>query len=335
MNFENIKLEKGMYAVPGKTFSDVLCELDPDADYKGSNLESLDAFGRQLKRFDIKVNGASSDQVQKFFQTTSSAALFPEYVSRAVRQGMEEANLLSDIVATVTKIDSLDYRSISSVPTKNEKELKDVAEGAVIPQTGIRTNENLVKLNKRGRMLVASYEALKYQRLDLFTVTLRQIGAYIARQQLNDAVNTIISGDGNNNEAEQIAATVSGKISYADLLKLFNALDPYRLNTIICSPKMTEQLMMLEEFKNPLCGFNFQGTGNLGTPLGAKLIRTAAAADDKLVGIDKTCALEMVVASDVAVDYDRLIDRQLERAAITSTAGFAKIFGDASKVVKI
>ena len=64
-------------------------------------------------------------------------------------------------------------------------------------------------------------------------------------------------------------------------------------------------------------------------------INKIASMKAELVGLDKNCALEMVVASDVAVDYDRLIDRQLERAAITSTAGFAKIFKDASKVLKI
>lgn len=333
MNFETIKLEKGMYAVPGKSFSKVLGELDPDANYKGSTLEGLDAFGRQLKRFDIKVNGAGSSAVQKFFQSSDSAALFPEYVSRAVRQGMEEADALSDIVATVTKIDSLDYRSITSVPSEDEKELKDVAEGATIPQTNIHTNENLVKLNKRGRMLVASYEALKYQRLDLFTVTLKQIGAHIARQQMQDAVNTLVNGDGNNNAAEIVSAATAGTLTYADLLKLYTKLDPYKLNTMIVSPEMLGTLMQLDEFKNPLCGINFQNSGNSGTPLGAKLVKCSAA--EGVIGLDKSCALEMVVASDVAVDYDKLIDRQLERAAITSTAGFAKIFADASKVLSV
>lgn len=333
MSYENLKLEKGMYAVPGKSFSKVLSELDPDANYKGSALENLDAFGRQLKRFDIKVNGAASDSVQKFFQTSDSAALFPEYVSRAVHQGIEEADCLSDIVATVTNIDSLDYRSITSVPTEDEKELKEVAEGAIIPQTNIRTNENLVKLNKRGRMLVASYEALKYQRLDLFTVTLKQIGAYIARQQMKDAVNTLVSGDGNNNAAEVIAAANAGTLSYSDMLKLYTKLDPYKLNTLIASPEMIANLMQLDEFKNPLCGINFQGTGNSGTPLGAKVVKCNGV--EGIIGLDNTCALEMVVASDVAVDYDKLIDRQLERAAITSTAGFAKIFTDASKVLSV
>ncbi len=335
MSYENLKLEKGMYAVPNKTFTQVLSDLDPDANYKGSALEGLDAFGRQLKRFDIKVNGAGSDPVQKFFQTSDSAALFPEYVSRAVRQGIEEADCLGDIVATVTKIDSLDYRSITSVPTEEEKELKDVAEGAVIPKTNIHTNENLVKLHKRGRMLVASYEALRFQRLDLFTVTLKQIGAYIARQQMKDAVRTLTEGDGNNNAAEVIKAMESGVLSYGDLLNLYNKLDPHTLNTIIATPDMMVKLLSMEEFKNPLSGINFQGTGSVGTPLGAKFIRSKALDEGTIIGLDKSCALEMVVAGDISVDYDKLIDRQLERAAITSTSGFAKIFTDASKVLSV
>lgn len=335
MSFDTIKLEKGMYAVEGKSFTDVLKEYDPDENYKGTALEGLDAFGRQLKRFDIRVNGIGSDPVQKFFQSSDSAALFPEYVSRAVRQGMEEADHLKDIVATVTRVNGLDYRSITSTPTEDEKELKDVAEGAVIPQTNIHTNENLVKLSKRGRMLVASYEALKFQRLDLFTVTLKQIGAYIARQQMNDAVKTLINGDGNNNAADVVSVKTKGTLTYGDLLNLYNKLDPYALNTIIATPEMMAKLLELSEFKNPLCGINFQGTGEMGTPLGAKFVRSSAAGSGKLIGLDKNCALEMVVASDISVDYDKLIDRQLERAAITSTAGFAKIFKDAGIVLDV
>ena len=93
--------------------------------------------------------------------------LFPEYVARAVRQGMEQADILPGVVASTTVFDGLDYRSITSMPTDEEKELKIVSEGAFIPETNIRTKENLVKLRKRGRSLVASYEAIRYQRLDL------------------------------------------------------------------------------------------------------------------------------------------------------------------------
>ena len=95
--YDSIKLEKGMYST-GRSLTDVLESLDPSDNYRGSELEGLDAFQRQLKRFDIRVGGTNSDQVQKFFETTSSAALFPEYVSRAVRKGIEQADHLGDIV---------------------------------------------------------------------------------------------------------------------------------------------------------------------------------------------------------------------------------------------
>ena len=101
--YENVKLEKGMYGQSGKSFLKVLESLDPSENYKGTALEGLDAFQRQLKRFDIHVKGAGSDMVEKFFHTSESSVLFPEFVSRVVRQGME-SDILPDITATVTNL---------------------------------------------------------------------------------------------------------------------------------------------------------------------------------------------------------------------------------------
>ena len=340
-HFENVKLEKGMYGRSGRTFSQTLEELDPSEHYRGTALEGLDAFQRQLKRFDIKVKGAGSDRVEKFFHPTESAVLFPEFVSRVVRQGMEEESILSAITATVTRFDGMDYRSIASVPTEAEKKLLRVEEGAEIPQTTIRTQENLVRLHKRGRMLVASYEAIRFQRLDLFSVTLRQIGAYIGRMHLEDAIKVLCDGDGNDNAAavfqvgtDPISGS-AGTLSYEALLDFWSQFDPYTMNTMLVSNDMMLAMLKLPEFQNPLTGLNFQGTGSLTTPLGAKLLRTSALGSGKIIGLDQNYALEQICGSEVTVEYDKLIDRQLERAAITSISGFAKLFGDASKVLTI
>ena len=333
-DFKNIKLEKGMYA-SSKGFTACLEELDPTENYKGTPLENLDAFQRQLKRFDIRVSGKGSDTVDKFFQTTDSAALFPEYVSRAVKQGMDDADVLSDLIASKTSIRGLDYRSITSVPSEDDKELKSVAEGASIPQTTIRTQENLVSLHKRGRMLVSSYEAIRFQRLDLFTVTLRQIGLYIARSQLNDAVNVLINGDGNNNAADKFNVAAAGTLDYTDLISFWNKFSPYELTSVIASPEMTQKLLSLPEFRDAAAGLNFHATGNMITPFGASLVKSAAVPSDLLIGLDKSCALEMVEAGGIITEYDKLIDRQLERATVTCTAGFSKIFPDASKVLSV
>ncbi|MBO5917751.1 MAG: phage major capsid protein, partial [Oscillospiraceae bacterium] len=73
----------------------------------------------------------------------------------------------------------------------------------------------------------------------------------------------------------------------------------------------------------------------LTTPLGATLLRTSALPEGKIIGLDRNYALEMVKGSDVLVEYDKLIDRQLERAAITSISGFAKLFDEAAKVLSV
>lgn len=313
---------------------------DPSEHYKGTPLEGMDAYQRQLKRFDIKVRGTGSDVVEKFFRTADSAILFPEYIARSVRQGMEEANLLPDITATVTKFEGLDYRSIASVPD-GEKELRRVEEGAQIPATTVKTQENLVRLHKRGRMLVASYEAIRYQKLDLFSVTLRQIGGHINRMLLEDAIDVLVYGDDNGNAAQvfhvgtDAIGGTAGTLDYGALVDFWAQFEPYEMNTLLVPSGVMVEMLKMSEFQNPLTGLNFQGTGKLTTPLGAKLLRTSAMEPGKLIGLDKRYALEMVQSGDVTVEYDKLIDRQLERAAITTIAGFAKIFQDAGKVLEL
>ncbi len=333
-HFDTVKLEKGMYNHMGRTFSQVLEEQDPSEQYKGTAIEGLDAFQRQLKRFDIKVKGAGSDIVDKFFATSQSAVLFPEYIARAVKVGMEEANILPDITATETRIDGMDYRSITSVH-EDEKQLKRVAEGAAIPSTTVKTQDSLVTLHKRGRMLVASYEAIRFQKLDLFSVTLRQIGAQIGRMHLEDAIDVILNGDGNNNPAKTTTTAGEDELSYDDLLEFWNGFEPYQLNTILAGSDMMLKLLSLSQMQDAAAGLTFHGTGKLITPMGAKVLRTSAVPEGRLIGLDRNYALELVKAGDVSVEYDKLIDRQLERAAITTISGYAKIFPDASQVLAL
>lgn len=339
MGYDNLKLEKGMYRQEGMSFTQVLESLDPSENYRGTALEGTDAFQRQLKRFGIRAKGAGSSPVEKFFRTMDSAVLFPEYIARTVRQGMEENDILPAITATTTVIDALDYRSIYSTATDDDKALQDVAEGETIPETEVKSKEHMITLKKRGRMLVASYEALRFQKLDLFGVMLRQIGAHIQKQQLSDAVKVLLDGDGNENAAVKYTvgtAPISGSkgtLAYDQLVEFWGKFDPYTMNTILCSTNTMTKMLKIPELQNPQTGLNFQGTGKLTTPLGAQLHRTGAVQDDMLIGLDNRFALEQVRAGDVLVEYDKLIDRQLERAAITSIAGFGKICTDAAAVL--
>lgn len=324
--YDSIKLEKGMYNLG---FTKTLESIDPSESYEGTDLAGLDAYERQLKRFNIKVKGQNSDVVETFFKSTDSAVLFPEFVRRSVKQGMESSNILSSIVATVTNVENDDYRTIKS--TNGNNVTSAVSETNELPKTTIQTKSNLVSMKKRGRIIASSYEALRNKRLDLFAITLRQIGADIAKAQLNDAVGVLVSGDETSNAATAVDPVSTNGIAYKDLIELWASFENYELNTILANTATMQALLALDELKDAQAILNFKGIGQMVTPLGATLHRVDTVAAKTIVGFDRNCALEMVQVGDLVVDCDRLIDKQLERAAVSSTAGFAKIFADAAK----
>lgn len=328
MAFDNIKLEKGLYTT-GKSFTQALEEIDPSENYKGTSLEGLDAYERQLKRFDIKVSGNNSDPVSKFFSTVDSAALFPEYVSRAVTLGISSNSKIDSIVATTTQIDNMDYRSITVGNTKNELKLADVNEGAQIPELNINLKSKLTKLKKHGKMLVASYESIKFQKLDLFTVMLRQIGEHIANSEFNQAVKLISS-----NSNVDFYTSFGKEYVYADLLEAWAMFTPYRMTHMIIGRELAPKLFAIPELNDSIAGFNFNSTGNPGTPLGAEILICDEIKNNDIFVIDKNYALEKVQAGGVMTEFDKLIDRQLERATISTITGFSQIYDSASLILQ-
>lgn len=305
MRCDSVRLEKGMYQEPGRTFSQVLESIDPSDQYIGTSLEGLDAFQRQLKRFDIRVKGAQSDTVEKFFATSESAVLLPEYVARAVRHGMEESDIVPMITASITQTNS---------------------EGQV--------NNTRVRFRKRGRMLVANYDAVRKQKIDWFSVILRQIGAYISHSRLEDAVDVLLNGDCDSKPA--VVTSLNGcEFGFDTMLGFWTEFDLYEMNTILASNDATFAILKMPELQKSISGFNLQYPCCGVMPFGAKLIRTSAVPPNTVVGLDKRFALEMVQVGEVAVEYDKLIDRQFERAAITTISGFSKIYEDASRILNI
>lgn len=330
--YEGIKLEKGMYTVGGKNFTGVLEELDPSENYKGTDLEGLDAYQRQLKRFGIKVSGEGCDTVEKFFSCTESAVLFPEFIARCVNQGINSLKDLESVVAVNTKVDAIDYRAVSSTTANVTGDA--VAEGSAMPSVNVATKSNLVSLKKHGRVFSSTYEVLRFQNLDVLTIILAKLGEDIANEQLQDAIEVLLNGDGTaSDKAAEVKVTPTSSLEYAHLLQLWEALGVYDLNTMVASIGTIKDILSLKEMQDAVAGLNFQGTGKIVTPIGAKLIKSSKVESNKIVGFDKNRALQMIQSGDIVIDCDKVIDRQLDRAAISVTTGFSKIFKDAVKVL--
>lgn len=320
--YNTLKLEKSLYNLAGKSFTQALSEQDPDTAYADTELRGLDAFERQLKRFDIKVCGENSDVVEKFFQTSESAVLFPEFVKRAIKQGMDNA-VLSEIVAATTSTNAIDYRGFS-VNSGSTAYSAATAQGNAIPETSITLDSNLVNLVKYGRVITTSYEAIRQQRLDLFAVTLKAIGAQISRAVVSQAIGVLTSG-------VTATAMVGATFNYSELVGFWGNFKDYDLTTIIASPKTMAAILGFEQMKYACA--DFMATGAVKTPFGATLIKSTAVSDDKLIGLDKSCAIEMINGSDIILEIDKLIDRQVDRTVVSVTTGFSKIIGEATKVL--
>ena len=148
MMYQELKLEKGMYHISGKSFSQVLEQADPSAQYADTPMEGLDAYERQLKRFEIHVAGPMCDRVEKFFSTTESAVLFPEFIRRAVRSGVEQS-ALSQVTAVNTQIEGGEY--VGGVLSDTEAYSTKTTQGAALPTATYLESSTVMRLDKFGR----------------------------------------------------------------------------------------------------------------------------------------------------------------------------------------
>lgn len=320
--YNTIKLEKGLYSITGKSFTQALSELDPDSNYAGTELEGLDAFERQLKRFDIKVSGRNSDRAEKFFASTESAVLFPEYVRRTIRQGIEEYSILDSTAAAVSYLDSIDFRAL--IVTSNDTSMSQ-NQGGKVPEGTVYVDSSATEMTKFGKGFKFSYETIRKQRLEALNVILKRLGAQIS-QEINKHIVENLTKD------ENTAVFKGSSITYDDLSKFWSSMNKCNMSVMICSPATLAMILSLDEMKHS--HYDFLSNGNVITPFGITIVKCNGITDKILMGIDKSCGFEAVFGTDVIVDIDKLVTTQCNEITATVTLGVAPLIKDAIKVLK-
>lgn len=320
--YNDVKLEKGMYHLTNKSFLQALEEADPSAQYAGSALSGLDAYERQLKRFDIRVSGANCDRVEKFFTTTESAVLFPEFIRRAVIQGMEEA-VLSKMVAVISKSESNRYQGCELTETA---QYTTTDAGAALPVSDITESTSVVTLQKYGRSIHASYEAVRQQRLDVFALMLRRIGKELADSVVSSAVTVLKTS------ASSSAISIGGEaLAYTDLANLYGNFTNFNMKAMLASPAVMAEILVMNQMEK----ISSQEVTEIRLPFGTRLICCPQLDNDSILGLDTDFALEQIQSSDVVLETDKLIDRQLDCMTISVNIAFRTLMADAVKMLSI
>ena len=198
--------------------------------------------------------------------------------------------------------------------------LTDQAE--TLPEATVTESTTATVLEKFGRLISASYEAIRQQRLDVFGVMLRSVGARLAVSVVKKAVAVL--------EADTTPITTSA-LTYDDLAALYGEFDCFDMTTVIASPAVASKIAAMDQLKE--CSAN--ADGKLILPFGSELVKTSAADNDTIIGIDRNFALEFITSTDLIMETDKLIDRQLDQMTVSITCGFRKITPDAVKVLTI
>lgn len=313
----------------GMTVSELLESDEYDASPVGC---PLDAFERQLALAGVKLGGKAPSTVELFYQQAPS--LLPEFMLREIKKGQAMRPELSHLVANSTTIASNSYTPFQIDTSDDDRfSLRPIGDGAEVPQLLVAEQNHSLRVKDYGLALKASYKALRYRTTSQFRVLLWYIGFKIQSDKIAMVVDTIVNGDGNSNAATVVNTASSGTLSYTDLVTLWSQFEPFEMNTMVCHIDRMQDILTLDEFKDPLAGYRFQNSGELFSPLGATLVRSDAVASDVVIGLDKRFAVEEVITQPLTIEYDKIIEQRFEEAVITESVTYAKVIKEAAVVL--
>ncbi len=324
------KFEKGMYQQAqklGLTMTQLLEKENP------SQREGLDAF--EFALFEQQIN-LKHDTVERFYRTNDDAVLFPEFINRNVRIGIEGLSAqdlsLADVIATTTTIDAAVYQTVNAQFSDKKLDFKKIAEGGEFPTVSISTANQSIKLAKIGVKLEATYEVLRRMKLPLFSIHMQLIGKRLAKRMVAYAIYNIINGDGNGNGAPKVTKA----LNYDNLLDFYLDMDNWEATVWLAKKVVLKEMLKLAEFKDSRL-FDTARTGTLATPFGNEVKKfnwtETTLADNQLIQLDKSASLEMIKETGAElIETDKVIDKQLEKTVISQVVGFSRIFTDAAQI---
>jgi hypothetical protein len=358
-NIADIKLDRRLYdQARGEkvTLTQLLERMDPSPE--GS---PLDAFERQLKRLGIKTktiyrpNGdvIYADALDAFYRTEESAVLFPEFISRTVREAIVQDTMLPYLIGQNTVINGDSYRSyyVDDQPSKQKK--KRVTEAAELPRVSIKGREQTVRIYKFGRAIESSYEALRRMQIDMLAIHVRRIAMEVAKDKVEEIIDVIKNGDGNNNAAPVLKMkadldgdATAGSLSTKGFLLYLMEFEEFPCNTLVAAKDAFIQLV-LANIPN-LSTTDLLKLLAQGTTVGISLSAPQLPSGDvrlfwhkdvptlQIYGVNRQYAIEQVTeaGSDIS-ESDKFITRQTSVLTISENNGYSKVFNEATKILNI
>lgn len=261
---------------------------------------------------------------------------------------------LDALIARSEGIQGQDYRSLYIVDDygTDAYRLKRVMEGTRIPATTLVSGEHFLQIHKFGRLLRATYEQLRRQRLDRIAFIIARMAMQADVDKVAIVLDTVINGDGNANTSSLVlnqtaldpgsaAGTLTLKAWLTFKGRFTNA---YSLDVVLAQEAAMMQLLLMPVNTvngTPLVllpGNDLGSLRNIGSRFNGSIGygQTADAPALKLVGWDSTQTVEEIfeIGGNVS-EVARFMEDQTQAMSQTEVVGYGIIDANGSKTLNI
>lgn len=311
--------------------------IDPSPRDEYGNIASpCDAFERHLMIKNIQLKG--TNQVSVEYVANNVEYLMAEMVLREIKAGMavKEQFDYRDCLAATVPAKGATYHPLyipdQDNATANQRRDHSLggraasAKGGEFPRMSIRRREKDIVIQDNGRVIEAAYSVVKNYSWADFAVFLRLIGGQLASDKLQNVYDLGITGDGTVGAATDTFGGTAGTLAYTDLITnvtSFNA--PFECNRMLGPAQSVRTILAMAQFQDPLAGWEYQKTGKMVSPMGAKLKQVndtpgAVPVGTVMVTLDKNFAAKEVVNEVLAVEADKIIARKFEEAVVSEAS---------------
>ena len=271
--------------------------------------------------------------VDRFFQSDPNAKwLFPDIVRESVLTGLRRKPFYPGLISGDEHINGGAFNLPYVVEDADEESMRTLAEGGAIPESSITYGDRVVRLDKRGRGVIASYEVVRRMSMDMLRVHLERIGERLGRDLDARLVQVLVEGDGSSGTVPGLLESKEfGQWNYDDLIKGFFHLAQRNYFTpthFIVNTSSAEKLLNLPEIKDAGI-FEFTKSGKLPAPLGMKMVVSPDQPQNHITILDAQYAAQKVTEQELLVESDKLIHQQWERTYLTVVTDFAILYDKA------
>lgn len=286
---------------------------------------------------DLGVNFYTTTLQELLTRDEDTRWLAPVFIRDAIEAGVRAAPIYPSLIAASEAVPQ-------PATTLPKVEMSDAAprvaaEGASVEMGSVSYGDKTVKLVKRARGMQITYEAVQFLTLNLLSVYLRDLGVRLGSALTSLAVTALLNGDqadGSESAAVIGVENTTTKLAYQDIVRVWVrlALQGRQPTTILADEAGVNKLLNMDEFKKRYAG-SPDKTLNLRTPLPSEqdVFAHAAVPAGKYLFLCRDAALVQLTAQPLLIEYDKIINRQIQEAVASIITGFATLLRDSRVVV--